>query len=47
MIADLAETVSDGKEHVTLSLPHDLAEFILGLPAVKARRSEIEIIPDR
>jgi len=47
MVSDLAEADSDGDERVTLSVPQDLAEFILCLPAVKARRSEIEILPER
>ncbi|MCO6386851.1 sulfate adenylyltransferase subunit 1 [Aliihoeflea sp. 40Bstr573] len=47
MIADLAQAASDGQEQVTLALPRDLAEFVLGLPAVKARRAEIEVLPDR
>jgi sulfate adenylyltransferase subunit 1 len=47
MIADRAEAASDDQAQVTLSLPRDLAEFVLGLPALKARRSEIEILPGR
>ncbi|MDF1600707.1 GTP-binding protein [Mesorhizobium sp. YIM 152430] len=47
MIADLADSRGDIDEQVNLSLPRDLAEFVLGLPAVKARRSEIEVLPGR
>jgi len=46
MIADRVEPGNFPDERVTLTLPRDLADIVLALPEIRARRGEVEIEPE-
>ncbi|MHB2267754.1 sulfate adenylyltransferase subunit 1 [Aliihoeflea sp. PC F10.4] len=46
MIADRVEPGHFPDERVTLTLPRDLADIVLALPEIRARRGEVEIEPE-